>query len=125
MTSVTYLNYSLLFYCFTVADDTSVLLNGKSLNYNLYPHGLNPTSFHKIPLTPIMLSSIELELNYLLILDGTLVGMSQLRIPWSDSLIESAILLPLVSVNAEYQDGWLKSPRIRMSCVVRKCSIED
>ena len=46
---------------------------------------------------------------------GTLVGVSQLRIPWSDPLIESAIFLPLVSVGPEYQDGWcaLKSPRIR------------
>ena len=56
-------------------------------------------------------------------LDGTLVGVSQLRIP----LIESAIFLPLVSVDHEYEDGWcaLKSPRIRLSCVVRRCSIED
>ena len=47
----------------------------------------------------------------------TLVGVSQLRIPWSDPLIESAIFLPLVSVDPEYQDGWcaLKSPRIRLS----------
>ena len=29
-------------------------------------------------------------------LGGTLVGVSQLRIPWSDMLIESAILLPLL-----------------------------
>ena len=60
-------------------------------------------------------------------LGGTLVGVSQLRIPWSDPLIESAIFLPLVSVDPEYQDGWcaLKSPRIRLSCVVRRCSIED
>ena len=60
-------------------------------------------------------------------LGGTLVGVSQLRIPWSDQLIESAIFLPLVSVDAEYQDGWcaLKSPRIRLSFVVRRCSIED
>ena len=34
---------------------------------------------------------------------GTLVEVSQLRIP--DTLIESAILLPLISVNLEYQDG--------------------
>ena len=49
---------------------------------------------------------------------GTLVGLSQLRIP--DRLIESAIFLPLVSVDLEYHDGWcaLKSPRIRMSGVV-------
>ena len=49
-------------------------------------------------------------------LSGTLVWVSQLRIPWSDPLIESAILLPLVSVDAEYQDSWcaLKSPRIRL-----------
>ena len=54
-------------------------------------------------------------------LGGTLVGVSQLRITWSDPLIESAILLPLVSVDPEYQDGWctLKSPRIRLSCIVR------
>ena len=41
--------------------------------------------------------------------------------------IESAIFLRLVSVDPEYQDGWcaLKSPRIRLSCVVRRCSIED
>ena len=60
-------------------------------------------------------------------LGGTLVGVSQLRIPWSDSLIDSAIFLPLVSVNPEYQEGWcaLKSPRIRLSFVVRRCSIED
>ena len=60
-------------------------------------------------------------------LGGTLVGMSQLRISWSDPLIESSIILPLVSVDPEYQDGWcaLKSPRIRMSCVVRMGSIED
>ena len=60
-------------------------------------------------------------------LGGTLVGVSQLRIPWSDPLIESAIFLPLVSVDPEYQDGWcaLKSPRIRLSFVVRRCSIED
>ena len=58
-------------------------------------------------------------------LGGTLVGV--LRIPWSDPLIESAILLPLVSVDPVYQDGWclLKSPRIRLSCVVGRCSIED
>ena len=57
----------------------------------------------------------------------TLVGVSQLRIPWSDPLIESAIFFPLVLVNPEYQDGWctLKSPRIRLSFVVRRCYIED
>ena len=57
---------------------------------------------------------------------GTLVGLSQLRIPWSDPLIESAIFLPLVSVDLEYHDGWcaFKSPRIRVSGVVRRCSIE-
>ena len=39
-------------------------------------------------------------------LGGTLVGVSQLRISsWSDPLIESAIFLPLVSVDPEYQDG--------------------
>ena len=48
-------------------------------------------------------------------LGGTLVGVSQLRIPWSDPLIESAIFPLLVSVDPEYQNGWcaLKSPRIR------------
>ena len=57
-------------------------------------------------------------------LGGTLVGVSQLRIPWSDPLIESG-LFSLVLVDPEYQDGWcaLKSPRI--SFVVRRCSIED
>ena len=47
-------------------------------------------------------------------LGGTLVGVSQLRIPWSDLLIES--------VDPEYQDGWcaLKSPRIRLSCCRQK-----
>ena len=60
-------------------------------------------------------------------LGGTFVGVSQLRIPWSDPMIESAIFLPLVSVDPEYQDGWcaLKSPRIRLSFFVRRCSIED
>ena len=60
-------------------------------------------------------------------LGGTLMGVSQLRIPWSDPLIESAIFLPLVSVDPEYQDGWcaLKSLRIRLSFVIRRCSIED
>ena len=58
---------------------------------------------------------------------GTLVGLSQLRIPLSDPLIESAIFLPLVSVDLDYHDGWctLKSPRIRVSGVVRRCSIEE
>ena len=37
--------------------------------------------------------------------DGTIVVVSQLRIPYSDPLIESASLLPLVSVDIEYQDG--------------------
>ena len=60
-------------------------------------------------------------------LGGTPVGVAQLRIPWSDPLIESAIFLPLVLVDPEYQDGCcaLKSPRIRLSFVVRRCSIED
>ena len=46
------------------------------------------------------------------VLGGTLVGVSE---------------LPLVSVDPEYQDGWcaLTSPMIRLSCVVRRCSIED
>ena len=57
----------------------------------------------------------------------TLVGLSLLRIQQSDPLIESAIFLPLVSVDQEYHDGWcaLKSPRIRVSGVVRRCSIEQ
>ena len=38
-------------------------------------------------------------------LDRTLMVVSQLRRPWSDPLIESAILLPLVLVDPEYQDG--------------------
>ena len=44
-----------------------------------------------------------------------------------DPLIESAIFLPLVLVDLEYHDGWcvLTSPRIRVSGVVRRCSIED
>ena len=37
---------------------------------------------------------------------GTLVGVSLLRIPLSDPWIESPIILPLVSVDLEYQDGW-------------------
>ena len=56
-------------------------------------------------------------------LGGTLGGgVSQLRIPWSDPLIESAIFLPLVSVDPEYQDGWcaLNSPRIRSEDVLLK-----
>ena len=58
---------------------------------------------------------------------GTLVGLSQLSIPKLDPLIESSILFPLVSVDLEYHDEWcvLKSPRIRVSGVVRRCSIED
>ena len=58
---------------------------------------------------------------------GTLVGLSQLSIPKFDPLIESSIFFPLVSVDLEYHDGWcaLKSPRIRVSGVVRRCSIED
>ena len=39
-------------------------------------------------------------------LGGTLVGLSQLRIPLSDPLIEAASFLPLVSIDPEYQDGW-------------------
>ena len=59
--------------------------------------------------------------------DGTLVGLSQLSIPKLDPLIESSILFPLVLVDLEYHDEWcaLKSPRIRVSGVVRRCSIED
>ena len=37
------------------------------------------------------------------------MGVSQLRIPLSEPLIESAILLCLVSVDLEYQDGWCSS----------------
>ena len=57
----------------------------------------------------------------------TLVGLSQLSIPKLDSLIDSPILFPLVSVDLEYHDGWcaLKSSRIKVSGVVRRCSIED
>ena len=53
--------------------------------------------------------------------------VSQLRIPLSEPFIESAILLPLVLIDLEYHDGWyaLKSPRIRVSGVVRRCYIED
>ena len=60
-------------------------------------------------------------------LGGTRVGVSQLKIPWSDPLIELAIFLPLVSVDPDYQDGWcaLKSPGIKLPFVVRRCSIED
>ena len=61
-------------------------------------------------------------------LGGTLVRVSLLRIPWPDPLIESAILPPpLVSVDPEYQTRWcaLKSPRIMLSGVVRRCYIED
>ena len=58
---------------------------------------------------------------------GTLVGLSQLSIPKFDQLIESSIQFRLVSGDLEYHDGWcaLKSPRIRVSGVVRRCSIED
>ena len=58
---------------------------------------------------------------------GTLVGLSQLCIPKFDPLIELSILFPLISDDLEYHDGWcaLKSPRIRVSGVVRRCSIED
>ena len=58
---------------------------------------------------------------------GTLVGLSQLSIPKLDPLIESSIPFPLVSVDLDYHDGWctLKSPRIRVSGVVRRCSIEE
>ena len=58
---------------------------------------------------------------------GTLVRLSQLRIPLSDPLIESAIFHPQVSVDLEYHDGWctFKSPRIRVSGVVGRWSIKD
>ena len=57
----------------------------------------------------------------------TLVGLAQLRIPYSNPLIESSIVLPLVSVDLEYHEGWcaLKSLRISLSGVVRRCSFED
>ena len=57
---------------------------------------------------------------------GTLVGLSHLRIPLSEPLIKSAIFIHLVSVDLEYHDGWfaLKSPRIRVSGVVR-CYIDN
>ena len=43
-----------------------------------------------------------------------------------DLLIKSAIFPPLVLVDLEYHDGWcaLKSHRIRVSGVVKGCSIE-
>ena len=46
---------------------------------------------------------------------GNSYGVSQLRMPLSEPLIESGILLPLVSVDIGYQDGCclLKSSRIR------------
>ena len=55
------------------------------------------------------------------------VGNERIRIPWSDPLIESVIFLPLETVDPEYQDGWcaLKSPMIRLSGVVSRCSIEE
>ena len=55
------------------------------------------------------------------------MGLFKLSIPKLDPLIESSILFPLVSVDLEYNDGWcaLKPPRIRVSGVVRRCSIED
>ena len=58
---------------------------------------------------------------------GTLVGPSQLSILKFDPLIESSILFTLVSVDLEYHEGLyaLKSPRIRVSGVVRRCSNED
>ena len=58
---------------------------------------------------------------------GTLVGLSQLSILSSDPLIELSILFPFVLVDLEYHGGWcaLKSPRIRVSRVVRRCSFED
>ena len=46
---------------------------------------------------------------------------------WLNLLIKSVIFPPIVSVNLEYHDGWcaLKSPRIRITSVVRRYSIED
>ena len=58
---------------------------------------------------------------------GTLVGLSQLSIQCSDPLIESSIRFPPVSVDLEYNEGCcaLKSEKIRVSGVVRICSIEE
>ena len=58
---------------------------------------------------------------------GTLVGLSQLSIPKLDPLIESSILFPLVSVELEYHAEWcaLKSPSIRVSVVIIRCSREE
>ena len=62
-------NISQLLFTVLYADDTFVLLNGKSpnfiiesvmLNYNSELHGFNLTSFHLMPLKPIMPFSIEL-----------------------------------------------------------------
>ena len=60
-------------------------------------------------------------------LGGTLVGLSQFRTPLLDPLVKKDIFIPPISVNLEYHGGWcaLKSPRIRVSGVVRRCSIED
>ena len=57
-------------------------------------------------------------------LGGTLVGA--VKNTMVISIVESAIFVPLVSVDTEYQDRWcaLNSPSIRLSCVVRRCSIE-
>ena len=51
-------------------------------------------------------------------LGGTLVGVSQLRIPWSEPLIESAIFLPPVSIDFEYQYGWCPLNHQRLVCPV-------
>ena len=46
---------------------------------------------------------------------------------WGAVPVESSILFCLVSVDLEYHDGWcvLKSPRIRVSGVIRRGFIED
>ena len=37
---------------------------------------------------------------------GILVELSRLSIPYSDPLIKSSIIFPLVSVDLEYHGGW-------------------
>ena len=51
---------------------------------------------------------------------GSLVGVSQLRMPKSELQIESAKFFPLVSVDVACQKEWcaLKSPSTRVSGVV-------
>ena len=47
---------------------------------------------------------LGLTLDPKLTYSRTLVGLSQFSIPWLEPLIESSILLPLVSVDLEYHD---------------------